>query len=267
MKYHSYTSLSTFKQCPLKYKYRYIDKIKTEIEFIEAYMSKCVNEVLETFYDRSVVGDENFELDDHLCYLDNVWKGLSPLCIRYAREGQTSKQYQKIGERCITNYFNRYAPFDQAGTIDTEMKVELSSITKGHSIVGYIDRLSYSPTNSGVLEIHDYKTSKHLPSSKELEKDWQLSLCQVAVEGMYPDAERIDLVWHYLYHDKELRLTRTWEDIGWILDKVLYTIHKIEDEKEFKPRAGFLCKWCSYQHLCPKRKHLVQPEALPPSML
>ena len=266
MKYHSYTSLSTFKQCPLKYRYRYIDHIKPEIDFIEAFMGKCVHKVLETFYDPSTIG-QTFELDDHLCYLDHIWKWMPNPHIRYAREGQTANQYQEIGERCISNYFKRYAPLDHIGTIGIEMKVELPNITKGHSIIGYIDRLSYASKDRGVVEIHDYKTSKHLPSRKELLKDRQLSLYQAAVEGMYPDAERIELVWHYLYHDKELRLKRNHEELNQIMDEVLYSIDKIELEKEFKPRAGFLCKWCPYQYMCPERKSRAGPEALPPARL
>ncbi len=264
---YSHTKMATFKQCPLKYKFRYIDRIKPEIDFIEAFMGKCVHKVLETFYDRSVISYEKLELDDHLCYFDHIWKWMSNPSIRYAREGQTAEQYKKIGERCVSNYFNRYAPFDHRGTLGIEMKVELSNITRGHSILGYIDRLSYAPKDDGVVEIHDYKTSKHLPSRKELEKDRQLSLYQIAVEGMYPDAKRIELVWHYLYHDKELRLTRTFDELGQIMDEVLYSIHKIELEKEFKARSGFLCKWCSYQYMCPKQKDRTSPEALPPARL
>ena len=269
MKVHSYSSLSTFKHCPLKYKYRYIDKIKPEIEFIEAFMGKCLHKMLEIFYDRSIGGDGIFELDDYLCYLDYIWRCGSRLIIRYAREGQSTKQYQEIGERCITNYFNQYAPFDKWRTLGVEMKVELPYLNGDNSIVAYIDRLSYSPhTHGKVLEIHDYKTSKHLPSKKELKKDWQLSLYQVGVEWMFPDAERIELVWHYLYHDKEFRLTRNREELNQVMDRVLYLIDRIEigQFKGFEPRAGFLCKWCPYQHLCPKRRDLILPEDLPPSM-
>ena len=263
MKYHSYTSLSTFKQCPLKYRYRYIDRLKPDIEFIEAFMGKCVHKVLEAFYDPSVTTHGDLELDDHLCYFDHVWKWELHQGIRLPREGQTIEQYRAIGERCITNYFNRYAPFDRTRTLGIEMKVELPNITRGHSIVGYIDRLSYASKDDRVVEIHDYKTSKHLPSRKELEKDRQLSLYQIAVEGMYPNAERIELVWHYLYHDKELRLTRNYDDLNQIMDENLYKIHKIEIEKEFKARSGFLCKWCSYQYMCPSQKGRTGPESLP----
>ena len=47
----------------------------------------------------------------------------------------------------------------------------------------------------------------------------------------------------------------------------MYTIHKIEIEKEFKARTGFLCRWCPYQYLCPKRKDRAGPESLPPARL
>lgn len=43
--------LSTFEQCPLKYKYQYIDKFKVKAaKTVEAFMGSCVHEALEKLY-------------------------------------------------------------------------------------------------------------------------------------------------------------------------------------------------------------------------
>ena len=48
---YSHSKLSTFEQCPLKYKLRYIDKIKPEIEkTIEAHLGSSVHDTLEWIY-------------------------------------------------------------------------------------------------------------------------------------------------------------------------------------------------------------------------
>ena len=48
---YSHSRLSTFEQCPLKFKFAYIDKIETEIEeTIEAFLGSRVHEALEKLY-------------------------------------------------------------------------------------------------------------------------------------------------------------------------------------------------------------------------
>jgi hypothetical protein len=42
-------------------------------------------------------------------------------------------------------------------------------------------------------------------------------------------------------------------------------IHKIEADTQLRPKEGPLCNWCNYQALCPKRKHLLLLETLPPN--
>ena len=44
---YSHSKMSTFRQCPLKYRFGYIDRIKKEEEGIEAFTGSCVHEALE----------------------------------------------------------------------------------------------------------------------------------------------------------------------------------------------------------------------------
>ena len=47
---YSYSRLNTFEQCPLKFKYKYIDKIPETKITIEAYLGKTVHRTLEWLY-------------------------------------------------------------------------------------------------------------------------------------------------------------------------------------------------------------------------
>ena len=46
----SNSRIETFEQCPRKYKFRYVDSIKTDTEGIEAFVGKRVHETLEKLY-------------------------------------------------------------------------------------------------------------------------------------------------------------------------------------------------------------------------
>jgi putative RecB family exonuclease len=50
MTIYSHSRLETFKICPLKYKFSYIDKIKREEEGIEAFLGSRFHEVMERIY-------------------------------------------------------------------------------------------------------------------------------------------------------------------------------------------------------------------------
>ena len=52
-KYYSYSQLSTFKNCPQKYKIQYIDKVKNNNESIESFLGKRIHESLEWLYQKS----------------------------------------------------------------------------------------------------------------------------------------------------------------------------------------------------------------------
>jgi len=76
---YSHSKLSAFEQCPLKFRFKYIDKIKPEIEqTIEGFLGNKVHEVLETIYNETAKGRE-FKLDEVIqIYLENWNKDFNP---------------------------------------------------------------------------------------------------------------------------------------------------------------------------------------------
>jgi len=119
---------------------------------------------------------------------------------------------------------------------------------------GVLDRLD--SLDGGRYEIHDYKTSKTLPTREELERDRQLSLYQLAVEEAFTDAREVELVWHYLAFGRELRLRRGRAELDKVAASAVSTVQAIQGADDFPARESALCAWCDVQEHCPKRKHL-----------
>ena len=109
-----------------------------------------------------------------------------------------------------------------------------------------------------VYEIHDYKTSNSLPTQEKLDNDRQLA--------MYPDAEKVKLIWHYLAFDKEMSSERTPDQLEILRKEIIKLIEKIEAEKEFPARVSSLCDWCEFQKQCPEWKHKFKTEELEPNV-
>ena len=71
MTIYSHSRLETFKNCPLKYKFNYIDKIKREEEGIEAFLGSRFHEVMEKIY--KDLPFRKYSLDEMLDFYEDDW--------------------------------------------------------------------------------------------------------------------------------------------------------------------------------------------------
>ena len=259
---YSNSRLSTYEQCPLKYKFSYIDGIKREEEKgIEAFVGSRVHDTLEKCYNDLRYTKLN-SFKELIAFYDRQWETNWTDTIFIAKKELSAKHYRELGRKFIETYYRRYAPFDQDLTIGTEIRVDFALDSDGqHKLTGYIDRLAKSQND--IYGIHDYKTSAHLPSQQNADTDRQLAIYQMAVQGKWPDAKNIRLIWHYLAFDKDIVSSRTAQQLQTLKDQTVELIKKIESTKQFRPAESHLCEWCEYPDLCPKRKHLYRVESMP----
>ena len=109
----SNSRLSTYEQCPLKYKYQYIDKIKVETSnTVEAFMGSRVHDALEKLY-RDLKLQKRNSLEDLLQYYNDQWAKNWTDDIKIIRKDYTAENYRKTGEKCIADYYNKYEPFKE----------------------------------------------------------------------------------------------------------------------------------------------------------
>lgn len=261
MPIYSHSQLSMYEECPLKYKLCYRDKIKREIEGIEAFLGTMVHETLKKCYDDVRLTKVN-SLADLLTFYDKVWQENWHDSIIITKKDVTKDHYQSLGNKLIETYYKRYAPFDSDMTLSTEKRVTFS-LGDGdkYKLTGFIDRLSR--TKEDIYQIHDYKTSAYLPSQEEVDNDRQLGLYQIGIQKTWPDIKNIRLIWHYLVFDRELVSSRSGEAISNLVEETIKVIDEIEFAEAFPPRESGLCDWCEYPDLCPMRKHFYTVEALP----
>ncbi len=257
---YSYTRLATYKQCPYRFKLKYIDKLP-ETKTIEQFMGSCVHRVLERLY-KNVISAKLIPLEKILEYYHKRWARKWDDSIKFVKKDLTKGDYRALGEKCIEDYYKSYYPFNQSRTIHVEKRVSFALDNEGrYKIVGFIDRLAIAP--DGAYEIHDYKTSGNLPTQKDKDEDKQLALYQIGVRDMWRDVNSIKYIWHYLIFNKEIASSRTDRDIEKLRAEKIALINEIESASEFPPRESSLCNWCSYQSICPLWKHLFVIESLP----
>ena len=261
----SHSRISAFEQCPRRYAYRYVEKPDVDkLDSIEAFVGTRVHEVLEQLY-RDVRMHKDVTLDELLEWYEKDWQKHYYDGIKIVRRRYGPDNYYKVGQRCLTDYYRRHHPFDQTRTLGLEERIVIDLDVNGeYKLQGYIDRLSQ--VADGHYEIHDYKTSNSLPQQVHFDSDRQLALYQIGVERRFGDAHRVDLVWHYLQYDRELRSQRDPEGLAQLRYDTISTIQSIEAESRrgnFPAKETALCDWCEFFPICPAKKHLARVQDLP----
>jgi putative RecB family exonuclease len=246
----SHSRLASFEDCPKKYEYRYVLKIRRDSESIEGFVGKRVHEVLERLYiaaGRGRVPTLPQVLHRYGALFDEHY---DPERVRIVRSENPLDSYRENGERSLTNYYRRHYPFDADETLGLEEHLVFDLDDGGrYRIQGFVDRISRA--RDGAIEIHDYKTGRWVPNQQKIDEDRQLALYQMGVTEKYGADAPVRLVWHYVLRNQVRRSARTPQQLDSLRAKTAALIDRIGAETRFEPKTSALCSWCEYNDVCP----------------
>jgi len=247
---YSHSRLSSFEQCPLKFKYRYIDKIIPEIEkTIEIHLGSTVHNVLEWIYTQ-VQNNKLPTIDETIVHYANKWEENYKPEIVIVKKALSSKDYFEKGIQFLLNYYTKHQPFDD-NTIEIEKKILINLDEQGrYKLQGFIDRLVHNK-ETNEYEVHDYKTANFLPKQEKFDEDRQLALYSIGIKDLFGHDKEVCLVWHYLAHNTKICSRRTNQQLQQLKQETIELINKIEATEKFPPQITKLCDWCEYKSMCP----------------
>jgi putative RecB family exonuclease len=248
---YSHSRLSSFENCPKQFEFRYIQKIPSETEGVEAFVGKRVHEVLERLY-LFVARDQIPGVEKVVDRYHKLWEETYDASrVRIVREGTPLSYYRNLGEQCLRSYYLRHYPFDADETLGLEKRVVFPLDDAGaYRMQGIIDRVSRA--RDGAIEIHDYKTGARVPSQRSLDQDRQLALYQLGLSRVYGEDTEYRLVWHYVAKNRTCVSTRSPEALASLRAETISRIDEIEAASEFPARKISLCGWCEYKDRCPQ---------------
>lgn len=186
-------------------------------------------------------------------------------CVKIKDSRFTRDDWRKVGHDCVRLYYQSHQPFTEDRTVSVEKRVGFPLLVEGrqYRIEGFVDRLSES--GDGEFEIHDYKTSKSLPSQEHADSDWQLALYELAIRDEWPHLKSVKLKWHYVRHGQTLTSVRDEAAREKLRLDAAALVAQIKHDHSFEPRQGPLCDWCEYKDMCPLFAHPEKISALPPA--
>jgi putative RecB family exonuclease len=249
---YSHSRLASFEDCPRKFHYRYVLKIPSETESVEAFVGKRVHEVLERLYlatGRGRVPSLPQVVQRYFQLFDDAYDAER---VSIVRTENPLDFYRELGAQCLRNYYPAHYPFDADETLALEERVAFDLGSEGNRRVrfqGFVDRIARA--RDGAIEIHDYKTSARVPTQAELDEDRQLALYQIGLTRRWGAGQRVRLVWHFLRRGRTCTSTRSAEQLQDLRERTLELIGRIRGETRFEAKPSTLCRWCEYRARCP----------------
>ncbi len=258
---YSHSRVSTYENCPYQYKLRYIDKKKPDIPTtIEAFMGSMVHESLEHLYKLKKFKKRIAKASIIKFYRDLWVKNYSDdILIVKAEEGLKADNYRKMGEKFISDYYERMKPFEQMTILGLET-MDRMTLPDGNQWHVRIDKLGCD--NEGNYFVCDYKTNARMKDQEEADADRQLALYSIWVKDKFKDAKSVKLIWHMLAFDKDAISERTDEQLEKLQQEVIDIIKEIENATEFPRKQTALCNYCGFKSECPSFKHEAELEKI-----
>ena len=232
-----YACLSMYTECPLKYKFHFIDELGSIYKQDHAYFSfgESIHTTLAELF--SIREIEQRTLPALLNILEKHWIS----CGYASKEEETDWKSQ--AQSLLVRFYDSADIAARPVCIEEYFNVSLN----GSVITGKIDRVD---KHKGGYEIIDYKTRRTLPLAEEIENDFQLAICQLACAkkfGFIP--EKLSL--YFLQFDKIISTYKCPENISLTEKKIEKIISAINADKYFIPTPNKYCNWCDYNIICP----------------
>lgn len=264
----SYSAIETYLQCPQRYKFQEIDRIRVP-KSREAIFGTLIHNTLKFMFQREPLFPT---LDEVINYFRENWPSRETLeawskndPFKPVWSEEDEKTYMDEGVKMLKKFYEKNLPWNFI-IVDLESRFEVplqdEKTNETHILAGKIDRIDKLPDES--YEIIDYKTAKRMPPQDSLQKNLQLSLYALGLRKRWPHIkiENIKVSLYFLKHGEKLTTHLTSENIENTQHEVLDKINEIQERsrqnKDFEPLPSAICDWCGYKPMCPAWKHLYK---------
>jgi len=223
----SFSKISTFFQCPYKYKLKYLDKVDIPFETnIALEKGKIIHALIEGFFKDEVI-PFNYELST---------------------------------KEDLERYYKIFEEFKNEEFIKKLTKIKLIEVEKGFSLYlkgkelkakaeyddnalirGYIDFFGIiQKENKNIAIIIDWKTGNPPKEPNVL----QVKIYSLWAFLNYPALDEIKTCFYYVEHNIKKCYTFKRSELNTLKEEVLEKIKYIENEKEFRKNYSPLCDYC-----------------------
>ncbi|MDO8515251.1 MAG: ATP-dependent DNA helicase [bacterium] len=225
--YLSYSSIETFRMCPLHYKLKNILRIPTPPNAAQS-MGNSMHLMLRDLYLNKLSVDE---------LLKNDW----------IHEGYQSKKHEEDSLDRIKKFLEEYLKTDlHKNAKPLYLEQPFMFKVDDLKIGGKFDRVD--DLGNGEVEIIDYKTGANVPSKREIDVNLQMTIYALAAATQFP-IEKIKLSFYYFDTASKITTIRTKEQLE-EAKKGLLAIRDEIQQSNFQCSGSIICQNCEFKILC-----------------
>lgn len=237
-----------FKQCPLLYRFRAVDRIP-EVSTEAQVKGTVVHAALEALYALPAQDRVPTTARD---LVDPAWERVvaqSP-AIESLVPADERTAFLDRARALVAGYYELEDPthFEPESC---EQRVEID-LDDGTPLRGFIDRIDVAP--NGMIRVVDYKTGRaprEFTESKALFQMKFYALMIMRMRGVVPAQLKL----MYLADKQELTYAPDEDELRRferMLSAIWKAILAAGETGDFRAKKGALCKWCDHQALCPE---------------
>lgn len=237
-----------YKQCPLLYRFRAIDRLP-EPQTTAQVRGTVVHSALETLFELPAelrVPESAADL------VDGAWGAICERRpeLRELVPDDDVEGFLTEARRLITTYYTMEDP-TRFTPESCELHVEVE-LDDGVLLRGFVDRVDVAP--SGAIRVVDYKTGRMPSELFEARALFQMKFYALAIlrlRGTVP--ARLQLMYladgqNLVYEPDEAELER----FGRTLSAIWTAIRTAGKTGDFRPKKSRLCAWCDHKAHCPE---------------
>jgi putative RecB family exonuclease len=163
--YISWSAISTFRTCPLKYKFRYIDGLPEESVSSALVFGTGIHSAVEQHFQAILSGDPKPDLDSLLFAYRSAWLPHDPDAIQFGGS-ETPASLDALASKMLTAFLSSPAASVQGRVLGVEEEIRGMLVEGVPDLYGRVDLLT---EDSDSLVITDIKTSRGKWSQEQVE--------------------------------------------------------------------------------------------------
>lgn len=182
--YISHSALATYRQCPLKYRFRYIDQLQEQTVAANLLFGAAIHNALELFFTSQMAGDAMPEVDRLIEAFVAYWSSQSTKRVVY-RRGEDRAYHVGVARRMLRALRNSSHAKTQGKIVGVEAELRAAILEGCPTLLARLDLLVET---DDALIVTDVKTSRGRWNAGQAEKCGdQLRLYGALVQERFPE--------------------------------------------------------------------------------
>ncbi len=238
-----------FKQCPLLYRFRVVDRLPSKPSPAAA-RGTLVHAVLEQLFDLPAMERTP---DAAVALIPGAWESLveaEPALAALITEDESMSPGAWVADAdaLVRRWFTLEDP-TRLAPADRELMIEVD--VDGLTLRGIVDRLDVAP--NGAMRVVDYKTGRSPREAFEGKALFQMKFYALVLWRLRGEVPKV-LQLVYLGNGEVVRYVPDEHDLLALernVKAVWNAIALAAETGDWRPRTSRLCDWCDFKSLCP----------------